>query len=102
MNEPKEDLYRQIITGEKDGEQITRYLFNVCDHEACFREVGSQAVSYTTGVPAMIGASLMLKGTWKGQGVFNMEQLDPDPFMDMLNQHGLPWEVHSLDTPLPF
>jgi len=91
-----------IISGEKDGEQITRYLFNVCDHEACFREVGSQAVSYTTGVPAMIGASLMLQGTWKGQGVFNMEQLDPDPFMDMLNQHGLPWELHSLDTPLPF
>jgi len=91
-----------IITGSKNGEQITRYLFNVCDHEACFREVGSQAVSYTTGVPAMIGASLMLQGTWKGEGVFNMEQLDPDPFMDMLNQHGLPWELHPLDTPLPF
>jgi saccharopine dehydrogenase (NAD+, L-lysine-forming) len=91
-----------IITGTKAGEQITRYLFNVCDHEACFREVGSQAVSYTTGVPAMIGAYLMLTGTWKGEGVFNMEQLDPDPFMDMLNQNGLPWEVHSLDTPLSF
>ena len=91
-----------IISGEKDGAKVTKYLFNVCDHEACFREVGSQAVSYTTGVPAMIGAALMLKGTWQGRGVFNMEQLDPDPFMDMLNQHGLPWEVRQLDAPLNF
>ena len=91
-----------IISGEKDGAKVTKYLFNVCDHEACFREVGSQAVSYTTGVPAMIGAALMLKGTWQGRGVFNMEQLDPDPFMDMLNQHGLPWEVRRLDAPLNF
>jgi saccharopine dehydrogenase (NAD+, L-lysine-forming) len=91
-----------IISGEKDGSKVTKYLFNVCDHEACFREVGSQAVSYTTGVPAMIGAALMLKGTWQGRGVFNMEQLDPDPFMDMLNQYGLPWEVRQLDAPLNF
>ena len=88
-----------IISGEKDGSKVTKYLFNVCDHEACFREVGSQAVSYTTGVPAMIGAALMLKGTWQGRGVFNMELLDPDPFMDMLNQHGLPWEDRQLDDP---
>ena len=91
-----------IISGEKDGAKVTKYLFNVCDHEACFREVGSQAVSYTTGVPAMIGAALMLKGTWQGRGVFNMEQLDPDPFMEMLNQHGLTWEVRQLDAPLNF
>lgn len=91
-----------IISGEKDGSKVTKYLFNVCDHEACFREVGSQAVSYTTGVPAMIGAALMLKGTWQGRGVFNMEQLDPDPFMNMLNQHGLPWEVRELVAPLNF
>ena len=91
-----------IISGEKNGSKVTKYLFNVCDHEACFREVGSQAVSYTTGVPAMIGAALMLKGTWQGRGLFNMEQLDPDPFMDMLNLHGLPWEVRDLDAPLNF
>jgi saccharopine dehydrogenase (NAD+, L-lysine-forming) len=59
-------------------------------------------VSYTTGVPAMIGACLMLKGIWQGSGVFNMEQMDPDPFMDMLNKHGLPWEVRQLDSPLSF
>jgi saccharopine dehydrogenase (NAD+, L-lysine-forming) len=64
--------------------------------------VGSQAISYTTGVPAMIGAALMLTGTWSGKGVFNMEQLDPDPFMDMLNRHGLPWKVENLDSPLTF
>ena len=91
-----------IVTGEKDGSQVTKYLFNVCDHEKCFREVGSQAVSYTTGVPAMIGAALMLQGIWTGKGVFNMEQMDPDPFMDMLNEHGLPWEVRELESPLDF
>jgi len=91
-----------IATGEKDGAEVTQYLFNVCDHEKCYQEVGSQAVSYTTGVPAMIGACLMLKGIWQGSGVFNMEQMDPDPFMDMLNKHGLPWEVRQLDSPLSF
>ena len=91
-----------IVTGEKDGSRVTKYLFNVCDHEKCYREVGSQAVSYTTGVPAMIGAALMLQGVWKGKGVFNMEQMNPDPFMDMLNVHGLPWEVRELTSPLDF
>jgi len=86
-----------IVTGEKGGLPVTKYLFNVCDHEDCYREVGSQAVSYTTGVPAMIGAALMLQGKWQGRGVYNMEQMDPDPFMDMLNHHGLPWEVHDLE-----
>ncbi|RYH09874.1 MAG: saccharopine dehydrogenase family protein [Alphaproteobacteria bacterium] len=91
-----------IATGEKDGQQKTFYVNNVCDHEAAYAETGSQAVSYTTGVPAMIGAALMLTGQWKGEGVFNMEQLDPDPFMDMLNRHGLPWQIRELPAPLAF
>jgi saccharopine dehydrogenase (NAD+, L-lysine-forming) len=91
-----------IATGQKDGRQKTFYVNNVCDHEAAYAETGSQAVSYTTGVPAMIGATLMLTGQWKGAGVFNMEQLDPDPFMDMLNRHGLPWQVKELPAPLAF
>ena len=91
-----------IATGEKDGVQKTFYVKNICDHEAAYAETGNQAVSYTTGVPAMIGAAMMLTGTWKGDGVFNMEQLDPDPFMDMLNKHGLPWTVEELDAPLAF
>jgi saccharopine dehydrogenase (NAD+, L-lysine-forming) len=80
-----------LIKGKKDGREKTYYIYNICDHEACYAEVGSQAISYTTGVPAMIGAMMMLTGTWRGQGVFNMEQFDPDPFMDKLNLHGLPW-----------
>lgn len=75
------------------GNEKVAFVYNVCDHQACYREVKSQAISYTTGVPAMIGAMLMLTGQWKGQGVFNMEQFDPDPFMAALNQHGLPWKV---------
>ncbi len=82
-----------LMQGVKDGKQKTAYIYNVCDHEACYREVGSQAISYTTGVPAMIGAMMMLTGKWTGQGVFNMEQMDPDPFMEKLNLHGLPWVV---------
>jgi len=81
-----------LMKGVKDGKEKTLYVYNVCDHEDAFREVGSQAISYTTGVPAMIGAMMMLTGKWKGEGVFNMEQLDPDPFMDALNVHGLPWK----------
>jgi saccharopine dehydrogenase (NAD+, L-lysine-forming) len=91
-----------IATGLKDGVQKTVYINNVCDHEEAYAETGSQAVSYTTGVPAMIGAALMLTGQWSGAGVFNMEQLDPDPFMDMLNGHGLPWKVRDLPAPLAF
>ena len=91
-----------IITGVQDGEQKTVYLYNICDHEACFAEVGSQAVSYTTGVPAMIGAALMLDGRWRADGVVNMEQMDPDPFMEMLNLHGLPWQLTTLDSPVSF
>ncbi len=91
-----------ISTGQKDGAARTVYVNNVCDHEAAYAETGNQAVSYTTGVPAMIGAALILTGQWAGAGVFNMEQMDPDPFMDMLNRHGLPWQVHDLAAPLAF
>ena len=91
-----------IATGEKDGRQKTVYVYNICDHEDAYAETGNQAVSYTTGVPAMIGAAMMLTGAWKGEGVFNIEQFDPDPFMDMLNKHGLPWQVKELPAPLDF
>ena len=93
-----------IATGEAlDGSgEKTFYIKNICDHEECYAETGNQAVSYTTGVPAMIGAAMMLTGKWKGDGVFNMEQMDPDPFMDMLNTQGLPWTVEELSEPLPF
>ncbi len=85
-----------VIEGIKDGKPRKIYIYNICDHEECYREVGSQAISYTTGVPAMIGAMMMLTNAWRGQGVFNMEQLDPDPFMAALNRYGLPWEVKEL------
>ncbi|ASY45226.1 MAG: saccharopine dehydrogenase family protein [Pseudomonadota bacterium] len=91
-----------IATGTKDGVQKTVYVLNICDHEDAYAETGNQAVSYTTGVPAMIGAAMMLTGAWRGEGVFNIEQFDPDPFMDMLNKHGLPWQVKELDAPLAF
>lgn len=92
-----------IATGiGKDGKEKTLYLYNICDHEDAFAETGNQAVSYTTGVPAMIGAAMMVTGTWSGAGVFNMEQMDPDPFMAMLNDHGLPWQVKELVAPLKF
>jgi saccharopine dehydrogenase (NAD+, L-lysine forming) len=85
-----------VITGLKDGKPKAIYIYNICDHEACFAEVGSQAISYTTGVPAMIGAKQMLEGNWRKPGVWNMEQHDPDPFMDDLNRNGLPWKVFEL------
>lgn len=81
-----------IYRGLKDGKRKTYYVYNVCDHEACYAEVGSQAISYTTGVPAVIGAMMILKGLWKLPGVHNVEEFDPDPFMDALNKHGLPWQ----------
>ena len=81
-----------IFIGKKDGKEKTYYLYNTCDHQECYREVGSQAVSYTTGVPAMIGAMMLMTGTWQGPGVFNIEEFDPDPFMDALNKWGLPWK----------
>ena len=82
-----------IFTGIKDGKEKTIYIYNMCDHQECYKEVGSQAVSYTTGVPAMIGASLVLTGQWKKPGVYNVEEFDPDPYMEALNKFGLPWIV---------
>ena len=82
--------------GIKDGQEKTVYIYQVSDHEQCYAEVLSQGVSYTTGVPAMIGAKLMLEGKWQGKGVFNMEEFDPDPFMEELNAQGLPWEVMEM------
>lgn len=92
-----------IATGlGQDGKEKTLYIYNICDHEDAYAETGNQAVSYTTGVPAMIGAAMLLTGKWGGAGVFNMEQMDPDPFMEMLNTQGLPWQVKELDGPLAF
>jgi len=85
-----------VITGLKDGKFKAIYIYNICDHEACFAEVGSQAISYTTGVPAMIGAKQMLAGSWRKPGVWNIEQHDPDTFMADLNDHGLPWQFIEL------
>ncbi|HHN46927.1 MAG TPA: saccharopine dehydrogenase family protein [Planctomycetes bacterium] len=85
-----------IFEGLRDGKKKKTMLYNVCDHAKCYKEVKAQAVSYTTGVPAMVGAMMMLTGKWRGSGVFNMEQFDPDPFMEQLNIHGLPWEEKRL------
>ena len=79
-----------IFTGKKDGKDKTYYIYNICDHQACYREVGSQAISYTTGVPAMCAALLLLQGTWRKPGVYTVEELDPDPFLDALDRYGLP------------
>lgn len=82
-----------IFTGIKDGKEKHVYIYNVCDHQECYKEVGSQAISYTTGVPAMIGTAMLMQGLWKKPGVFTVEEFDPDPYMDMLNKWGLPWQV---------
>jgi len=81
-----------IFQGIKDGEEKTYYVYNICDHQECYKEVGSQAISYTTGVPAMIGAMLVMTGKWKNPGVHNIEEFNPDPFMEALNKYGLPWQ----------
>jgi len=86
------------IVGTKDGKKKRIFIYNTCDHQECYQEVSSQAISYTTGVPAMIGAQMILRGLWKEPGVWNMEQCDPDPFMEELNLRGLPWQV--IDLPL--
>ena len=86
------------IVGTKDGQKKRIFIYNSCDHQECYKEVSSQAISYTTGVPAMIGAQMILRGLWKEPGVWNMEQNDPDPFMEELNLRGLPWQV--IDLPL--
>ena len=87
-----------IFRGKKDGKEKNLYIYNVCDHESCYKEVGSQAVAYTTGVPAMIGAMMLLTKTWDKKGVFNIEEFDPDPFMEALNKWGLPWVVEENPT----
>ena len=81
-----------IFIGKKDGKEKTLYIYNTCDHQECYKEVGSQAVAYTTGVPAMIGAMMVITGKWNTPGVHNVEEFDPDPFMDALNKWGLPWQ----------
>ena len=86
-----------VAEGIKDGKKRKIYIYQVSDHEACYKEVNSQAVSYTTGVPAMIGAKLMLEKVWYKEGVHNMEEFDPDPFMDELNKQGLPWKIKELE-----
>ncbi len=91
-----------IITGKKNNLEKTFYTYNICDHKACYDEVGSQAISYTTGVPAMIGAMLMLQKKWFKPGVWNMEQFDPDPFMELLNHHGLPTQTIQLENKVNF
>ena len=82
-----------IFTGLKDGKEKKLYIYNICDHEECYKEVGSQAISYTTGVPAMIGAMMVTEGIWHKPGVFTVEEFDPDPYMEALNKWGLPWVV---------
>lgn len=81
-----------IFTGKKDGEDKTYYIYNICDHEECYKEVGSQAISYTTGVPAMCGALMLLTGKWDKKGVYTVEEFDPDPYLEALSQYGLPYE----------
>ncbi len=87
-----------VVKGVKDGKEKIVYTYNICDHEACYAEVNSQAISYTTGVPAMIGAKMMVEGQWMQAGVWNMEQLDPDPFMEAMSQYGLPWKTVELEN----
>jgi len=87
-----------VAEGLKDGKKRKIYIYQVKDHEECYAEVKSQGVSYTTGVPAVIGAKLMVQGIWSGNGVFNMEQMDPDPFMNEMNTQGLPWNVIEMDV----
>lgn len=89
------------IRGIKDGKEKTYYVYNNCDHAECWKECKAQGISYTTGVPTMIGAQLMAKGIWMQPGVHNMEEFDPDPFMELLPKYGLPWH-EVVDQPLAF
>ena len=84
-----------IFRGVKDGKEKTIYIYNVCDHQECYKELGSQAISYTTGVPAMIGTALVISGIWNKRGTLTTDEFDPDPYMDMLTQYGLPWVVEE-------
>lgn len=87
-----------VIEGIKDGKPKKVYIYNICDHQECYHETGANGVSYTTGVPAMIGSKLVLEGTWSGKGVFNMEEFDAKPFMDELMKQGLPWEIIEMKS----
>jgi len=89
-----------LAQGKKDGKPKLAFVYNICDHEASYREVKSQAISYTTGVPAAVGAEMMLTGKWRGQGVYNMEQFDPDPFMATIGPRGLPWTLVTPNAPM--
>lgn len=84
-----------LIEGIKDGRRKKVFIYNVCDHQEAFKETGAQAVAYTTGVPAMVGAKMILTGIWKRAGVWNVEELDPDPFLEDLAKYGLPWKVEE-------
>ena len=90
-----------IFHGLKDGKPVDYYVYNVCDHQECYAEVGSQAISYTTGVPAMIGAKMFLEGKWTEKGVHTCEEFDPDPFMAALNVQGLPWKENFNPVKVP-
>ena len=90
----------KVTQGTKNGKPKLAFVYNICDHEASYREVKSQAISYTTGVPAAVGAELMLTGKWRGTGVFNMEQFDPDPFMATIGPRGLPWTLMTPNAPM--
>ena len=96
---PSDFVWQGFMQGKKDGKPVNYYVYNVCVHEECYAEVGSQAISYTTGVPAMIGAMMVMTGKWQKPGVYNIEEFDPDPFMDALNKWGLPWK-ESFDPEL--
>mgnify|MGYP000130237088 FL=1 len=89
----------EMVPEIKDGKERTYYIYNNCDHEKAFQETGTQAVSFTTGVPAALGASMWAKGLWRGAGVFNVEEFDPDPFLAELGPQGLPW-VEKFDVDL--
>ncbi len=90
-----------VMTGIKHGKRKSVYIYNVCDHSESFKELGAQAISYTTGVPAMIGAMMVVKGIWRKPGVFNVEQLDPDSFMEALSRYGLPWNEVEFSGEMP-
>ena len=80
-------------SGRRRGKERSIYIYNVCDHQECYREVESQAISYTTGVPAMIGTMMVVNGLWNKPGVYTTDEFDPDPYMEALNKWGLPWKV---------
>jgi len=86
-----------VFEGIKDGKKRKIYIYNICDHQECYKETGGQAVSYTTGVPAMIGSKLLYNGAWSAKGVHNIEEFDPDPFMEELTSQGLPWKILEMD-----